>query len=274
MSGSPGNSHRQRRKQKNRRKRIRDGAFLYGKNSILERVRVNPASIRAVYYSDKCKDKGLLDRIHKKKIPLEKVTESRLTRLKKADRLQGIIARVDSFQYTPAEALIEDAAAEGRTVLCLDSINDPHNLGSILRVTACFGNISVVIPRYSACEVTDTVMHVASGGENYVPLAVVNNLAHVITAVKENGYTVAGTIVEKGEDLNTVAFPFPLCLILGSEGKGIRAGLKQHCDIAVRIYMHGANLSFNVAVACAIFCHEMTKQRLQKKKRDEKTDNF
>lgn len=252
-------SHRQIRKEKKRDRK--ECAYLYGKNSIAERVRVRPESIRSVFVLDSFKEASFIDYITSKGVTIENVSESRLMRIKRADRMQGIVAEVDPFSYTPIDELIAQAKEEGRTIICLDSINDPHNLGSIIRIAACFGLFSIVIPRYGACEVTDAVMHVASGGENYVPLAMVNNLTHVFTAVKEAGFCVACTIVEDGADINAISLPFPVCLVLGSEGKGIRRGLKKYCDQAVRIPMQGARLSFNVAVACAIFCHEIAKQR-------------
>jgi 23S rRNA (guanosine2251-2'-O)-methyltransferase len=252
-------SHRQIRKEKKRERK--ECAYLYGKNSIAERVRVRPESIRNVFVLESFKEGAFIDHIKSKGVQVENVSESRLMRIKRADRMQGIVAEVDPFSYNPIDELITQARAEGRTILCLDSINDPHNLGSIIRIAACFGRFSIVIPRYGACEVTDAVMHVASGGENYVPIAMVNNLTHVFDAVKEAGFTVACTIVESGEDIHTTGLPFPLCLALGSEGKGIRRGLKKYCDLAVRIPMQGAQLSFNVAVASAIFCHEIAKQR-------------
>ena len=254
-------TRKQNKKDWQRKKAAKSGAILYGKNSILERVRTNPSSIKKVYYRDTFKEKGLLNRLEGKGIPLEEVTESKLMRLKRADRLQGIVAEVETFQYTEIEELVADALEEKRTILCLDSISDPHNFGALLRICACFGGFSVAIPRYSACEVNDTVMHVASGGENYVPVCMVNNLMTVLEVAKQNDFTIAGTIVEQGEDLNNVALPFPLCLVLGSEGKGIRHGLKKYCDLSLRIPMRGANLSFNVAIAGAIFCHEINKQR-------------
>ena len=78
---------------------------------------------------------------------------------------------------------------------------------------------------------------------------------------KKAGYWIVGTVVEEGEDINRVKLPFPLCLVLGSEGKGIRHGIKKHLDMRVSLPMKGAALSFNVAMACAIFCHEISKQR-------------
>jgi 23S rRNA (guanosine2251-2'-O)-methyltransferase len=104
-------------------------------------------------------------------------------------------------------------------------------------------------------------MHVASGGENFVPVAMVNNLSTALLKAKKAGYWIVGTAVEGGRDINKAEFPFPLCLVLGSEGKGIRHGLKGSLEMNVSLPMGGARLSLNVAMACAIFCHEIVRQK-------------
>ena len=90
----------------------------------------------------------------------------------------------------------------------------------------------------------------------------VSNIANTIIKVKKHGYWITGTTINKGENLNTVSLPFPLALILGSEGKGMSKGLQKHVDLNLTIPMQGANLSFNVAMACAILCYEINKQNL------------
>jgi 23S rRNA (guanosine2251-2'-O)-methyltransferase len=103
---------------------------------------------------------------------------------------------------------------------------------------------------------------VASGGENYVPLASVNNLAPVIDDAKKMGFWIAGALVdEQADDITALSLPFPLGLVMGSEGGGIRKGLRKRLDIRAYIPMRGAPLSFNVSMACGIFCHEITRQR-------------
>ena len=143
----------------------------------------------------------------------------------------------------------------------LDRIFDPQNLGAIIRTAACFGKLAVVIPRHKACEVTETVLRVASGGENFTPVAMASNLTKAILEAKEAGFWVVGAVVGDGQDINKVDLPFPLCFVLGSEGQGLRYGVEKHLDVRVRIPMEGAPLSFNVSGACAIFCHEIAKQR-------------
>ena len=235
--------------------------YLYGKNSILERLKANPESIRQMFIQDNFKAPHIIDLIKLKKIPWKIVSEEQLMRIKRADRLQGIVAEVNKYVYTPYVELLDTSLEMNRSLIFLDSLNDPHNLGSIMRIAACFGNFAIVIPERGACEVTDAVIHVASGGENFVPLSRVTNLSTSLLNAKEAGYWAVGTVVEGGENIYDVSLPFPLSLVLGTEGKGIRYGMEKHLDMKVSLPMQGARLSFNVAMACAIFAYEITKQR-------------
>jgi len=234
--------------------------YLYGKNSVIERLTKNPRSVKKIFLQDNFSSEDIISLIKSSKIPFTHVPEKELTRIKRADRLQGIVAEVEDFKYVSFDELLSRSKLEKLSLVLIDNLNDPHNLGSILRITACFGNFGVVIPERRSCEVNDTVMHVASGGENSVPVSMVTNMTTAILKAKKAGYWVVGTVVDSGEDVNKVSLPFPICLVLGSEGKGIRYGIQKHLDLAVRLPMRGAELSFNVAMACAIFCHEITKQ--------------
>ena len=235
--------------------------YLYGKNSVQERLKVHPESIHKIYVLENFRDPEIKGLIGSLQIPLAKVSERDLLRIKRADRLQGIVAEVDKFRYTPFDKLLNLPAKERLSFIFLDSLNDPHNLGTIIRTAACLSGFAVVIPEHGSCEVNDTVIHVASGGENYVPVSLVTNLTTALIEAKKAGYWAAGTVTEGGEDINNVSLPFPLCLVLGSEGTGIRHGLQKHLDLKITLPMKGAQLSFNVAMACAIFCHEIAKQR-------------
>jgi len=234
--------------------------YLYGKNSIVERVKVNPKSIKKIYIQKNFDTPQVLKLIESARIPISYVSEKELTRVKRADRLQGIVAEVSMFAYTPFEQLLRDKVTK-RSFIFLDNLNDPHNLGAIMRITACFGDFAVIIPKHSACGVTDAVMHVASGGENYVPVSMVDNMSTSLIKAKKEGYWIVGTVIDGGENINKVSLPFPLCLVLGSEGKGIRHGIEKQLELKVSLPMQGAQLSLNVAMACAIFCHEIDRQR-------------
>jgi 23S rRNA (guanosine2251-2'-O)-methyltransferase len=237
--------------------------YLYGKNSVVERLKVHPESIREVILQDNVRLPDITRFIESRNIPVRRVKEKELLRIKHADRLQGIVAKVKKFSYAPFEELIHGQEGKKLSFLFLDGINDPHNLGAIMRVAACFGGFALVIPQHGSCEVNETAVHVASGGENYVPVSQVTNLTSALRDAKKTGYWATGTVVDGGEDINTVSLPFPLCLVLGSEGKGIRPGLQKLLDLKVSLPMQGAQLSLNVATACAVFAHEIARQRKQ-----------
>lgn len=235
---------------------------LYGKNSVFERLKANPASIKKVFLQDNFGAPAVENLIKRNKIPLERLPARELSRIKPVKDLQGIVARIDKFEYAPFGDLLNRATDKKPTFVFLDRINDPQNLGSIIRILACFGGFLAVIPKFEACDVTEAVLHVASGGENYVPVSKVPNLSNAIIAAKRRGYWIAGAVTDgDAENINKVSFPFPLGLVLGSEGKGIRHGLAKQLDMKIRIPMEGAGLSFNVSMASCIFCHEISKAR-------------
>lgn len=235
--------------------------YLYGKNSVLERLKSAPASIRQVFIQENLNSPEIVGLIKSLKIPFSTVSEKDLLKIKRADRLQGVVAETDKYVYTSFDSLLNIDARNTLTLIFLDSLNDPHNLGSIIRISACFGGFAMVIPEHASCEVNDTVIHVASGGENFVPVAKVTNLSAALIKAKKAGFWAAGTIVEGGQDINHTSFPFPLCLVLGAEGKGIRYGVRKHLDLEVSLPMKGAGLSLNVAMAFAVFAHEIARQK-------------
>ena len=235
--------------------------YLYGRNSVMERIKAHPESVRRVYIREGLSVPDLEKLINQRKIDCERIPAASLDKMRPQKDLQGVVARVGLFRYAAPEDLISQAVREKRSLVFLDRVNDPHNLGVIIRLSACFGRFSIVIPSREACQVNETVLHVASGGENYVPIASVNNLAPVLDTAKEAGFWVAGAVVgDEAEDIAAVSFPFPLALVLGSEGGGIRKGLQKRFDIRVSIPMAGTPLSLNVGTACAIFLHEISKQ--------------
>lgn len=236
--------------------------LLYGKNSVTERLRARPATLRKIIMSDKFDEPEIASLIEQHSIPVERLPSQELAKKRPAKDLQGIYAHVDRFEYADFRDLLGRAEDDGLTLVFLDRVTDPHNLGVILRTTACFGRFAIIIPKHEACEVNETVLHVASGGENYTPVAMVTNISNAIEKAKKAGYWIVGAVVDDDAvNLDEDSLPFPLGLVLGSEGSGIRYGIAKHLDVKVRIPMEGAQLSFNVNMACAILCHEICRQR-------------
>jgi 23S rRNA (guanosine2251-2'-O)-methyltransferase len=238
--------------------------FIYGRNSVLQRLRKDPESIKRIFLDEDFDEHHMLSIAKRRKIPIINLRRNEFLRVKRADCLQGIIAEVDKFCYLPFEDLLKKGRDKKLSFIFLDSISDPQNLGSIIRTAACFGGFGVVLPKHNACEITDTVLHVASGGENFVPISMVTNLSTALIGAKEAGYWIAGAVTEGGQDLGEADLPFPLCIVLGSEAEGIRKGLLGQLDLKISLPMSGAKLSFNVAIASALFCYEITQQQRQK----------
>ncbi len=235
--------------------------LLYGKNSVFERLKANPKSIRKIFLQDDFSAPHIESLMKARNIPVSRVSEKEIYKIKRADNLQGIIAEINQFSYVPFDEIISKTSQKRLSLICLDSISDPQNLGAIIRTLACFGGFAAVIPRHDSCEVNETVLHVASGGDNYVPVSMVTNLSSALRQAKEAGYWISGSLVDGGEDIRKVSLPFPLCLVLGSEGKGLRPGIEKQLELKLNLPMKGAALSFNVSIACAIFCYEIDKQQ-------------
>lgn len=242
---------------------------LFGKNSVMERLRSNPTSVKKIYIQHGFK--GTLY-IHKKTrqwgIPVLPVPQSKIMKIGRDKNTQGILADVEDFAYVPYDELLEAALKKKRCLLFLDNLKDPQNLGAIIRSLACFGKFSIILPTHDSVSITETVLRVASGGENYVPLAKVSNLGNAIKKAKEEGFQIAGAVVRDGQCLSEAELPHPLGLVIGSEQKGIRDVIRKQLDIELSIPMVCDTLSFNVAHAAAVLCYEITRQKksYQKKK--------
>lgn len=235
---------------------------LYGRNSVIERLKAAPSTVRKVFLQDTVSDSRIVGLTGRHKVALERLTAERIVQMRPAKDSQGVIARVNPYRYTPFDELMAQAEKKKTSFVFLDRVTDPQNLGVLMRILACFGGFALVIPQYKACEVNETVLHVASGSENYLPIARVANLTNAILALKKKGYWIMGAVVDDtAQDLRSISLPFPLGLVLGSEGEGIRYGVDKHLDIKAKIPMEGAELSFNVAMACAIFGYEISRQR-------------
>ncbi|MFH0771395.1 MAG: 23S rRNA (guanosine(2251)-2'-O)-methyltransferase RlmB [Candidatus Omnitrophota bacterium] len=235
--------------------------LIYGKNSVLERLKANPDSIKKIFLQENFDDAGILEIIKSKNIPHQCASTKNLPIFKRNERLQGIAAEVSGFKYNSFRELMENRERNSLSFIFLDGLTDPQNLGAIIRIAACLGGFAVVIPEHESCEVNETVLNVASGGENYVQVCKVGNFTNALIQAKKYGYWIAATVVENGEDIRKTSLPFPLCLVIGSEGKGIHYGVNKQAELRLSLPMKGAALSFNAAMACAIFCYEITRQR-------------
>jgi len=194
---------------------------------------------------------------------IQEVDRARLDTLAPGRNHQGVIAMVAAHTYVDLDAILARAAAAGQDalVLVLDGIEDPQNLGSLLRTADAVGAHGVVIPERRASGLTETVAKVSAGAIEYVPVARVTNITKTLEELKAKGLWVAGTDQDARELYYQARLTGPLAVVIGSEGKGISRLVSEKCDFMVRLPMLGHVTSLNAAVAGAILLYEIRKQR-------------
>lgn len=238
---------------------------LYGKNPVIERLKANPKSIRKILVEQGHPDAGY---VRKKaaqwNIGFCQIPATKMLKLTRNIHSQGILADVEDFQYTPYDDLLEKAARDRMSLLFLDGLKDPQNLGSIMRSLACLGHFGIVLPRKDSVDITDTVCRVASGADNHVPVARTSNLVAAISMAKKKGFWIVGAVVGDGESVFDTSLHFPLGLVIGSEQKGIREIVLNQLDLKITIPMRQPRLSLNAAQATTILCYEITRQKEKK----------
>jgi len=235
---------------------------LYGKNPVIERLKSNPKSIRRVmidedhidlaYIRKKCNQHG---------IGVQMVPHSKIQRLAQNLNTQGILADIDDFVYMAIDELLEQALEKKRIPVFLDNLNDPQNLGGIIRSCGALGIFDIVLPATESVSVTESVLRVACGGENYLSVAKVNNLGNAIEKAKKLGFWIVGTVVEDAGSLIDLPLKFPLGLVMGSEEKGVRDIILKKLDAKVMIPMKNQRMSLNVAHATSMVCYEIVRQK-------------
>jgi len=235
---------------------------LYGKNPVIERLKSNPKTIRRIMIDEDHVD---LDYIRKKcnqhGIGVQTVPHSKIQRLAQNLNTQGILADIDDFAYTPIEELLNNAYEKRRIPVFLDNLNDPQNLGGIIRSCGALGYFDIILPSTESVSITESVLRVACGGENYLSVAKVSNLGNAIEKAKKMGFWLLGTVVEEGQDLTEIELKFPLALVMGSEEKGVRDIILKKLDVRAMIPMKNQRMSLNVAHATSMVCYEIIRQK-------------
>jgi 23S rRNA (guanosine2251-2'-O)-methyltransferase len=196
-------------------------------------------------------------------VVIQEVDRARLDALAKGRNHQGVIAYAAAHRYADVDEIFARAQAAGEDpfVLVLDGIEDPQNLGSLLRTADAAGVHGVIIPERRAVGLTETVAKVSAGAVEYVPVARVTNIARTLDELKDRGLWVVGTHQDGKELYHQARLTGPLAVVIGSEGKGLGRLVAEKCDFMVRIPMLGHVTSLNAAVAGAILIYEIRRQR-------------
>ena len=199
-----------------------------------------------------------------RKIVLTMVNKTKLNQMAQTENNQGVIAIVPPFDYCEVEDILENAKQreEKPFILILDGIEDPHNLGSIIRTAETAGVHGIIIPKRRSASVNSTVSKVSAGAVEHMKIARVNNINETIRYLKENDVWICGTDMDAKKYYYQEDYTGPIAIIIGSEGFGMSRLVKENCDFLVKIPMKGKITSLNASVSAGIVIYEAVKQRI------------
>ena len=239
---------------------------IEGRNAVIEAYRAG-RPIDKLFILDGCQDGPILTikrEAKAKQTPVKFVTKERLDQLSETGKHQGVIAYAAAYEYATVEEIPHNARQKGEApfLFLLDNIEDPHNLGAIIRTANLAGAHGVIVPKNRAAGLTAVVAKTSAGALNFTPVARVTNLAKTIEELKKEGIwfvcaDMGGTTMY---DLNLKG---PIGLVIGNEGEGVGRLVKEKCDMVASIPMKGDIDSLNASVAAGVLAYEIVRQRLQ-----------
>ena len=226
---------------------------IEGRNAVLEAFR-SGKTIDKLFVQDGCKDGPIL---------IKYVPRERLDQLSETGKHQGVIAYAAAYEYAEVEDILKNARDKGEEpfIFLLDNIEDPHNLGAIIRTANLAGAHGVIIPKRRAVGLTATVAKTSAGALNYTPVAKVTNLAATIDELKKEGLWFVCADMG-GESMYRLNLKGPIGLVIGNEGEGVSRLVKEKCDYIASIPMKGDIDSLNASVAAGVLAYEIVRQRL------------
>lgn len=241
--------------------------FLEGRNAVLEAFR-SGKTIDKLFILNGCKDgpiQTILREAKKQDTIINYVAKERLDQLSQTGHHQGVLALAPAYAYGSVEEILKRARDKGEPpfIFLLDGIEDPHNLGAIIRTANLAGAHGVIIPKHRAVGLTATVARTSAGALNYTPVAKVTNLVSAIQQLKKEGlWFVCADMA--GESMYRLNLTGPIGLVIGNEGDGVGKLIKEKCDMTASIPMKGDIDSLNASVAAGVLAYEIVRQRLGK----------
>lgn len=238
---------------------------IEGRNAVLEAFRAGK-TIDKLFVLDGCQDgpvRSIIREAKKQGTILSFVPKERLDQLSETRKHQGVVAFAAAYEYAEVEDILKIAEEKGEPpfLLLLDNIEDPHNLGAIIRTANLAGVHGVIIPKRRAVGLTATVAKTSAGAINYTPVAKVGNLSKTIQELKKKGIWFACADMS-GTKMYELDLTGPIGLVVGSEGDGVSKLVKENCDFAASIPMAGEIDSLNASVAAGVLAYEIVRQRL------------
>ncbi len=243
-----------------------ESGLIEGRNAVLEAFR-SGRPVDRLYVLDGCKDGPVMTIVReagKQDTLVQFVGKERLNQLSETGAHQGVIAVAAAYAYSTVQDMLDLAGERGEDpfLLLLDDIEDPHNLGAIIRTANLAGAHGVIIPKRRAVGLTAAVAKASAGAINYTPVARVTNLTRTIKDLKEQGLWFVCADMD-GTPMYDCDLTGPIGLVIGSEGKGVGRLVREACDLTAAIPMHGDINSLNASVAAGVLAYEIVRQRLQ-----------
>ena len=237
--------------------------YIYGKNVVKQRI-LNHKKIHQLLLSKTHPASEFIELAKEARIPIRYCDDKELSKYE--GNHQGVIAIVPPFEYSSVEDIVEEARKRNEQpfILILDGIEDPHNLGSIIRTAETAGVHGIIIPKRRAAAVNSTVNKVSAGAVQYMKIARVNNINETIKYLKSNDIWICGTDMNTNKYYYEENYNIPIAFVIGSEGFGISRLVKENCDFLVKIPMNGKISSLNASVSAGIVMYEAVKQRKNK----------
>ena len=238
---------------------------IEGRNAVLEALR-SGKPMDKLYVLDGCQDgpiRTIVREAKKHDVILQFVTKERLNQLSETGKHQGVIAHAAAYEYAQVEDMLELAKSRGEDpfIFLLDNIEDPHNLGAIIRTANLAGAHGVIIPKRRAVGLTATVARTSAGALNYTPVARVTNLKKTVEELKKQGLWFVCADMD-GTVMYELDLKGPIGLVIGNEGECVSRLMKENCDFVAGIPMKGDIDSLNASVAAGVLAYEIVRQRL------------
>ncbi len=233
---------------------------IWGRNPIIEALKAGKDLEKILIAHDTSIPKELVKLAEKKKIKVQRVPRKKVEEIAGTKKTQGVVALVSPVQYTDENNLIEETIKKNGVLLIMDHITDPQNVGNMIRTAEVFGVDGIVIPRERSSPINEVVVKASTGAVFHIPITKVGSLRQFLEKFKKKGGWVVA--VEKGgKPIHKLEFPFPLSVVLGSEGKGVSKSVLDSADLIATIPMKGKITSLNVSSATAIALWEVAKQK-------------
>jgi len=230
--------------------------LVYGKNVAFDLLKKNKI-INKIYFQDNFDDEKIISLVKKLKISFKYCTKSEMSHLCNGLH-QGIILDIPDYSYSKIDDIFFNNAD---LVVILDHLEDPHNLGAIIRTCEAAGIKYVIIPKNRQVLINSTVMKTSVGTLDNVNIVLVNNISQTIRDLKNNNFWIVGTSLDTNDDYRSIDYSGKIALVIGNEGDGISKLVSNNCDYLVKIPMYGQTNSLNASVAAGIMIYEIIRNR-------------